>query len=78
MAIGVSLYYHARVEKWIESLAAWQWLLTLSLTLWAFALSFFYVVRLETPLDPVVGMLADLVLFACVLVYLRRRGREPT
>jgi membrane protease YdiL (CAAX protease family) len=38
-------------------------------------LVFFYVIRRETPLDPVIGMVADLVLFAWVWGYLRR-GRE--
>lgn len=44
----------------------------------ALALAFFYVVRRETPLEPLVGMLADLALFAWVFFYLRVRGERPT
>ncbi len=43
----------------------------------ALALAFFYVVRRETPFEPLVGMVADLALFAWVLLYLRRRGESP-
>jgi len=39
--------------------------------------TFFYIVRRETPLEPLVGMAADLALFAWVWAYLRRRRLEP-
>jgi membrane protease YdiL (CAAX protease family) len=39
----------------------------------AITLAFFYVVRRETPLDPAVGMAADLAMLAWVWTYLRRR-----
>ena len=42
----------------------------------ALTLAFFYVVRRETSLDPIVGMLADLTLFAWITVYVHARHQR--
>jgi membrane protease YdiL (CAAX protease family) len=43
----------------------------------ALAIAGYYVVRRESALEPAVGMLADLALFAWVLSYLRARAERP-
>ena len=43
----------------------------------ALTMAFFWLARHETPLDPLVGMVADLALYAWVLGYLRARGERP-